>query len=58
MVTADQGIEFQQNLSNADIGIIVVRTSSNRMEHLLPLVRQIVEAIEGVSKATVVRVGA
>jgi hypothetical protein len=58
MVTGDQGIEFQQNLSNAGVGIVVVRASSNRMEHLLPLVEQIVAAIEGVSKGTVVRVGA
>jgi hypothetical protein len=57
MVTADQGIEFQQNLSKAGLGIVAVRAPSNRMEHLLPLVGQIVEAIEGVPKATVVRVG-
>ena len=58
VVTADQGIEFQQNLSNAGVGIVVVRATSNRMEHLLPLVGQIVEAIKGVSKGSVVRVGA
>jgi hypothetical protein len=58
MVTADQGIEFQQNLSNAGVGIVVVRVASNRMEHLLPLVAQIGEAIKRVSKGSVVRVGA
>lgn len=58
MVTADQGIEFQQNLSNAGVGIVVMRTISNRMEHLLPLLGHIAAAIERVSKGTVVRVGA
>ena len=57
IVTADQGIEFQQNLSKAGVGIVVVRASTNRMEHLLPLVEQIVEAIKGVQRGTVVRVG-
>lgn len=58
LVTADQGIEFQQNLSNAGVGVVVVRAASNRMEHLLPLAGQIVSAIEGVPRGSLVRVSA
>jgi hypothetical protein len=58
MLTADQGIEFQQNLRDAGVGIVVVRASSNCMEHLLPLIEKVVAAIDGVSKGMVVRVGA
>ena len=57
VVTADQGIEFQQNLRNFQIGVVVVRAPSNRMEHLEPLVPEIVVAIDAVSKGSLVRVG-
>lgn len=57
-LTADQGIEFQQNLRNYGLGVVVVRARSNRMEHLLPLVPDVLAAIERIAKATVVRVGA
>lgn len=56
-LTADQGVEFQQNLANLGIGVVVVRARSNRMEHLQPLVPAIIEAIETVRKGEVLRVG-
>jgi len=56
-LTADQGIEFQQNLSGLGLGVVVVRARSNRMEHLLPLVPAMSEAIERVQRGEVLRVG-
>jgi hypothetical protein len=56
-LTADQGLEFQQNLARLGLGVVVVRARSNRMEHLKPLVAAIVEAIEAVRRGEVLRVG-
>ena len=41
VLTADQNIEFQQNLEDLPVAVIVLASSSNRMEsleHLVPLV--------------------
>jgi hypothetical protein len=35
-LTADQGIEYQQNLAGRSIAIIIFRTKSNRLKDLLP----------------------
>ena len=46
--TMDQNIEFQQNLSTLPIlpmAILVVEAVSNRMEHLQPLVPEILKAL-------------
>lgn len=56
-LTADQGLEFQQNLTGLDIGVVVVRAVSNRMEHLRPLVEAMIEAIAAVQLGEVIRVG-
>jgi len=45
LVTMDRGIEFQQNLAAASVGVLLVRARSNRMIHLLPLVPAILEAL-------------
>ncbi len=38
VLTADQNIEFQQNLEDLPVAVIVLASSSNRMESLEPLV--------------------
>ena len=37
-VTADQNLQFQQNLSGAPLGVVVLVARSNALEDLLPLV--------------------
>jgi hypothetical protein len=56
-LTADQGIEFQQNLRGLSVGVVVVAARSNRMEHLQPLVPAVLDALEKVQKGEVFRVG-
>ena len=56
-VTMDRGIEFQQNLATVSVGILLVRTSSNRMAHLLPLVPAILETIPALKPGQLHRVG-
>lgn len=44
-LTADQGLEYQQNLSESTIKIIVFVAPSNRIEHIRPLLPKAVAAL-------------
>jgi len=48
LVTGDQGLEHQQNLSSIRLGIVVVAGRNNRVETFLALAPRILEAIEAV----------
>lgn len=52
----DRGLEFQQNLGNIDLGIILLSVASNDYDDLLPLVPQINEALGGVQPGEVIKV--
>jgi hypothetical protein len=58
LVTADQNLEFQQNLAGSRLGVIVLVASSNALEDLLPLVPKLLAAIPTTKPGTVVRVPA
>jgi hypothetical protein len=58
VLTADQNIEFQQNLKTLPIAVLVLVADSNRLESLEPLVPRILEALSVLSPKTLVRVGA
>src|SRR5579859_1580588 len=49
-LTADQGIEYQQNLTGRNIAIIVFRTKSNRLRDLLPHVAACLVQIESIQR--------
>ena len=51
LITLDKGLPRQQNLTDKPVAILVLRSPSNRIADLLPLVPQILEAL------TVVRPG-
>jgi hypothetical protein len=44
-LTADQNLEFQQNLARSSLGVIVLVAPSNALEDLLPLVPSVVRTI-------------
>ena len=56
LITADQNLEFQQNLPRARLGIIVLVAASNALEDLLPLVPGILAAISKSRAGQVARV--
>lgn len=58
LITADQHIEHQQNLSVAELGVIVLKAGSNRMEHLKPLVPAILQALSLIAPGQVLRLAA
>lgn len=58
LLSADQNLEFQQNLHQAGLGVVLIRAASNALEDLEPLVSSILTAIHKVHPGQVIRVSA
>lgn len=58
VLTADQNIEFQQNLKTLPIAVVVLVATSNRLESLEPLVPDVLKVLSALQSKTLVRVGA
>lgn len=58
LLTADQNIEFQQNLKTLPIAVVVLIAESNRLESLEPLVPRLLKILADLQPTTLVRVGA
>ncbi len=56
LLTADQNIEFQQNLKTLPIAVVVLVADSNRLESLEPLVANILHVLETLPPKVLVRV--
>jgi hypothetical protein len=57
LLTADQNIEFQQNLSALPLTVIVLVAASNRLESLEPLVPAVLDAVNHLKARTLLRAG-
>ena len=55
-VTADQNLQFQQNLTGAGLGVVVLAARSTALEDLRPLVPAALGAIGKVQPGEVIRV--
>jgi hypothetical protein len=58
LVTGDQNLQFQQDLSKRGLGVVVLCAASNAIEDLLPLIPAALKAIKGVRPGLVMRVEA
>ena len=56
-LTADQNLEFQQNLTNLPIPVIVLVAPTNRIESLQPLVPNLLKVLPTTRPGQVLRVG-
>ncbi|MSV30518.1 MAG: hypothetical protein EXQ52_17510 [Bryobacterales bacterium] len=56
LLTADQGMLKQQNLVGRKLSIIAVRSRTNQIEDLLPLVDPILKALTAIMPGQVVRI--
>ncbi len=56
-VTVDANLRYQQNLTGRQISIVILRSSSNRLEHLRQYFPACVLAIEKIKPGEVVHVG-
>ncbi len=57
-VTADQNLEYQQNLITVDLGIVVLAAMTTRFDDLLPLIPRVLQILESIERGQVVRVAA
>lgn len=56
LVTVDQGIPHQHDLSKYDLGFILIKTFSNRLEDLTSLMPRVNEALKNVDSGKFIRV--
>jgi hypothetical protein len=56
VITTDQGIPHQQNLSIRHISIVVLKARTNRLADLTPLVPAVLEALAKILPGQVVRI--
>ena len=57
VLTADQNIEFQQNLKQLPIAIVVLVAETNRIESLEPLVPLLLRTLADIQPGRLVRLG-
>ncbi|MGH9516905.1 MAG: DUF5615 family PIN-like protein [Terriglobales bacterium] len=56
-VTLDRGIEYEQNLANHKVVILLIRSKSSRIQDLITHVPKTLEALRARPSSRVVRVG-
>ena len=57
VLTADQSIEFQQNLKQLPIAVVVLAAKTNRFESLEPLVPLLLKTLTDIQPRRFVRLG-
>ncbi len=55
-ITIDGNIEYQQRFSNKSFGTIIIRSVTNRLENLLLLEDDLLEAIDTIASGNVVHI--
>ena len=56
LVTGDQNLEHQQNMTKRALGVVVLAAASNALEDLLPLVAAALAAINIIQPGQVIRI--
>jgi hypothetical protein len=56
-LTADQNLQFQQNLSALQLAVVVFVAQTNKLEHLRPLVPELLQRLAALQAGTFVRIG-
>ena len=57
LLTVDQGIEYQQNLSGLSISVVVMLAASNDVDDLRPLLPRVEQALASLRPGETMRVG-
>lgn len=56
LVTLDKGIEFQQNISKYDIGVIQISARNNRLEDIQPAMLRVNQVVREIQPGQVIHV--
>ena len=57
LVTTDQRMNYQQNVSRFQIAVVILVARRNKLEFLVPLVPQLMKVLGEIKPGTVYRVG-
>lgn len=57
LLTVDRGIEYQQEFEHRTIALVILRSKSIELKHLIPLVPAFLELLESIRPGQVVRIG-
>ncbi len=58
LITVDQSIPYQQNITEEDVAVVVLEAGTNDIEDLRPLVPQLLNRIPFLKRGEVVRIEA
>ena len=58
LLTVDQNIEFQQNISASGVAVVVIAARTNRLQELRPLLPRVLDALAAVLPGEIIRVTA
>ena len=56
-LTADQNFEYQQNLSELPLAVVVLVTLNNKLEAIRPLLPELLDRLADLKPCTLVKVG-
>jgi predicted nuclease of predicted toxin-antitoxin system len=57
LVTKDQGIEHEQNLTNLPLAVVVIRAKTNKIDDIRPLVPALLAALNSLAPRTLIKIG-
>ena len=57
-LTADQGLQYQQNLSGYHIAVVTLVARTNRMEDLKPIIPKLLEVLPGLKPGDITSLAA
>ena len=57
LLTLDKNLPYQQNLTTKRIAVLIVRARSNRIQDLIPVIPECLEALGRIQPRQVVRAG-
>jgi predicted nuclease of predicted toxin-antitoxin system len=55
-VTADQGLQYQQNLAGFDIAVVTLAARTNRVEDLKPLIPKLLASLPDLEEGKVITI--
>ena len=58
LITVDQSIPYQQNITERDVAVVILEAGTNDMEDLIPLVPELLDRLHTLRRGEVVRIEA
>ena len=56
MIALDQTIPDEQNITESDVGIVILSGGTNKFEELRPLIPELIDRLDTVRRGDVIRI--